>query len=474
MGIQGLTKLLNDECPNCIKEYDLNSLTGRKIAIDASMAMYQFLIAVRSGSEGVAATMLTNEAGEVTSHIQGMFNRTIKLLTSGLKPVYVFDGKPPTLKGGELAKRAAKRVKAETDWQDARENGTTEDVDKFSKRLVRVTTQHNEDCKTLLRLMGVPVVDASCEAEAQCAALARDGVVFGTGTEDMDALTFRTPKLIRRLTTNKNQPIMEVDYAGVLEGLGLTHEEFVDMCILCGCDYTDSIRGIGPKKALMLIKKHHSIEEILKHLDRSKHGIPADWIPGETPTPLAKPAAKKKKLVKKKAPEKEGEEEEGEGEGDSEGEKEAEGDKGEGAGEAKGDAGEEEAKEEPPAAPVVQEAVPADKIPMYKEARRLFLEPDVFPANTYDLKWTDPNVEELTTFLVEKMQFNAERVAAGIKKLKEARKKGGQTRMDTFFKSTAPPPGTKVGVKRPAEVKKGGKGGSAKKPRGGGAGKGKK
>lgn len=78
MGIQGLTKLLHDEAPDSIKEYDLDGLTGRKVAIDASMAMYQFLIAVRSGSEGVAQQMLTNEAGEVTSHIQGMFNRTIR------------------------------------------------------------------------------------------------------------------------------------------------------------------------------------------------------------------------------------------------------------------------------------------------------------------------------------------------------------------------------------------------------------
>jgi XPG N-terminal domain len=82
MGIHGLTKLLGDECPDCIKEFELDGLTGRKVAIDASMAMYQFLIAVRSGSDGVAAQMLTNEAGDVTSHIQGMFNRTIRCVRS--------------------------------------------------------------------------------------------------------------------------------------------------------------------------------------------------------------------------------------------------------------------------------------------------------------------------------------------------------------------------------------------------------
>eukprot|EP00636_Phaeomonas_parva_P001752 CAMPEP_0118870152 /NCGR_PEP_ID=MMETSP1163-20130328/13229_1 /TAXON_ID=124430 /ORGANISM="Phaeomonas parva, Strain CCMP2877" /LENGTH=114 /DNA_ID=CAMNT_0006805113 /DNA_START=21 /DNA_END=361 /DNA_ORIENTATION=- len=113
MGIKGLTKLLNDEAPGCIKEAELSNYTGRKVAIDASMALYQFLIAIRSGTEGYAAQVLTNEAGEVTSHIQGIFNRTIRMLTNGIKPVFVFDGKPPTMKSGELAKRQARRSEAE-------------------------------------------------------------------------------------------------------------------------------------------------------------------------------------------------------------------------------------------------------------------------------------------------------------------------------------------------------------------------
>lgn len=87
------------------------------------------------------ASMLTNEAGEVTSHIQGMFNRTIKMMTSGIKPVYVFDGKPPQMKGGELAKRMAKRAKAEADLASAKDAGDIDDVDKFSRRLVKVSRQ---------------------------------------------------------------------------------------------------------------------------------------------------------------------------------------------------------------------------------------------------------------------------------------------------------------------------------------------
>ena len=175
-------------------------------------------------------------------------------LASIFVQVYVFDGKPPQLKGGELAKRLAKRAKAEADLAAAKEAGQTDDIDRFSRRLVKCTRQHNEDCKTLLRLMGVPVVDAPCEAEAQCAELAKNGKVFGVATEDMDALTFA--KLLRKMTfSGAKQPIIEIDFQMVLTGLDLSYAQFVDLCILCGCDYTASIKGIGPKTALKLIKQ---------------------------------------------------------------------------------------------------------------------------------------------------------------------------------------------------------------------------
>ena len=150
------------------------------------MAIYQFLIAVRSGGPNHASAMLTNADGETTSHVQGMFNRTIRFLTEGIRPVYVFDGKPPNIKSGELMKRREKREKAQAELSKAKEDGNFEEQDKQSKRLVRAGTKENEDCKRLLRLMGVPVLEAPCEAEAQAAALAKEGAVYAAGTEDMD------------------------------------------------------------------------------------------------------------------------------------------------------------------------------------------------------------------------------------------------------------------------------------------------
>lgn len=274
MGIHGLSKVIGDHAPSGSKENEIKNYFGRKIAIDASMSIYQFLIAVRSDG-----SQLTNEAGEITSHLMGMFYRTIRMIENGIKPVYVFDGKPPLMKSGELAKRKEKREEAQKGLAQAEETGDAESMEKFSRRLVKVTPEHNNECKKLLKLMGIPYIEAPCEAEAQCAALVKSGKVYATGTEDMDALTFGSNVLLRHLTFSeaRKMPIREFYLDRVLTELELSHDEFIDLCILLGCDYCDSIKGIGPKRAVDLIKQYKSIEEIIKHIDTNKYILPEEW-----------------------------------------------------------------------------------------------------------------------------------------------------------------------------------------------------
>merc|ERR550537_1587036 len=261
-----------DAAPKAIQEKDgPQAFTGRLLAIDASMCLYQFMIMIRENHSG-SYQNLTNEAGEVTSHIIGMLTRTIKLMEAGIKPVFVFDGKPPELKLQELEGRRAKAAEAKANLQTALESGDQEQILKASKGTVRVTKEQNEQTKRLLRLMGVPVVEAPSEAEATCAALCRDGKVYGAATEDADCLTFGTKTLVRNLMAAESQKktILEVNLAVALEQLNVTMDQFIDFCILCGCDYCDTIKGVGPSTAIKQIIQHGSLEKVLENTEPDK------------------------------------------------------------------------------------------------------------------------------------------------------------------------------------------------------------
>lgn len=190
------------------------------------MSIYSFLIAVRSDGQ-----QLMNETGETTSHLMGLFYRTLRMVDNGIKPLYVFDGAPPKLKSGELAKRFQRKTEAHAAAEEAKETGTAEDVEKFSRRTVRVTREHNEECRRLLKLMGIPFIVAPTEAEAQCAVLARAGKVYAAASEDMDTLTFDTPILLRHLTFSeqRKEPIQEIHLDRALEGLGMERKQ-VSLC----------------------------------------------------------------------------------------------------------------------------------------------------------------------------------------------------------------------------------------------------
>eukprot|EP00403_Amphidinium_massartii_P027502 CAMPEP_0178403806 /NCGR_PEP_ID=MMETSP0689_2-20121128/17559_1 /TAXON_ID=160604 /ORGANISM="Amphidinium massartii, Strain CS-259" /LENGTH=441 /DNA_ID=CAMNT_0020024773 /DNA_START=1 /DNA_END=1322 /DNA_ORIENTATION=+ len=265
-------KFLQDNAAKSVREIrGPEAYTGRVIAIDASMCLYQFLIMIREGNSG-AYSNLTNEAGQVTSHIVGFLSRTIRLMEAGIKPVYVFDGKPPELKLGELQARRERREEAEKRLQEAREAGDDEEVLRNTKMTTKVTKEQNEQTKRLLRLMGVPVVEAPSEAEATCAALCRAGKVHAAATEDADCLTFGTRLLVRNLLAAEAQKkqIYEINLAVALEQLNISMEQFIDFCILCGCDYCDSIKGVGPSSAIKLVVQHGSLENIVAAMEPGK------------------------------------------------------------------------------------------------------------------------------------------------------------------------------------------------------------
>ncbi|KAH9480343.1 Elongation of fatty acids protein 2 [Psilocybe cubensis] len=434
MGIKGLTALLSQHAPNAIKEHEIKTLFGRKVAIDASMSIYQFLIAVRQRD----GEMLQNDAGETTSHLMGFFYRTIRIVENGIKPAYVFDGKPPEMKKGVLSQRFAKREEAKAEGEEAKETGTAEDLDRFSRRTVKVTREHNEECRRLLKLMGIPVVIAPSEAEAQCAELARGGKVYAAGSEDMDTLTFNAPILLRHLTFSeaKKQPISEINLQAALDGLEMNMDQFIDLCILLGCDYLEPIKGIGPKSALKLIKEHGSLKAVIKHL-REKSATKKAAEDSE-PEDAASDAEEAAPTSDVELPDKDSddedfkEKEEEKGTSDEEAPKKKKlaskakvvPSKGKGKGKGKGGI-----------------TVPDEWL--WEDAKKIFQKPDVLPADQVELEWKNPDVDGLVDFLVKEKGFNEDRVRKGAEKLTKFLNSKQQGRLDGFFtvkpKEKAPP-----------------------------------
>jgi flap endonuclease-1 len=268
MGVTELGKLIGREARREIK---LESLAGRCIALDAYNAMYQFLASIRQPD----GTPLMDRRGRVTSHLSGLFYRTINLLEAGIKPVYVFDGKPPEFKLAEIEGRRRTKERALLEALKAVREGRRDEAAKYFKRVMFLTSEMVEDAKRLLTYMGVPWVQAPSEGEAQAAYMARRGVCWAAGSQDYDSLLFGAPRLVRNLAVTQRRrvggklvevspEVIELD--AVLKSLRLrSREQLIDLAILLGTDYNpDGVPGIGPQKALKLVQEFGSLERLLE------------------------------------------------------------------------------------------------------------------------------------------------------------------------------------------------------------------
>lgn len=264
MGIKNLNKFLN-EFPNLVKKVKINEVKGKKIAIDISIILYQVVIAIRnSGAD------LKNKQGEITSHILGLFNKTIILIKKGIIPIYVFDGKPPSLKNKILLARTMVKKRAMKKLQEVK---SPNERIKYFKRIVSITKKQMDQCRELLDYMGIPYIDAPEEADSQCAYLAKKGYVDGVLTEDMDILTFGAHKIYRHLASYKKES-KEISLHNILDKLNLTYEQFVEFCILMGCDYCEGLTDVKPNIIYKYYLEHLNIPDTLESLQNVGYKIP--------------------------------------------------------------------------------------------------------------------------------------------------------------------------------------------------------
>lgn len=255
---------------------ELSDLSHKVIAIDAYNILYQFLSIIRQRD----GTPLTDSHGNITSHLSGILYRITNLVESGIKPVFVFDGKPPEMKLQTLGKRKEVRENARVKWDNAKEKGLAEEAFKYAQASSKVNADIVNDAKHLLELMGIPYVQAPSEGEAQAAYMVQKGDADLVGSQDYDAMLFGAPDVVRNLTiTGKRKVPRKNIYVDVkpevinldesLQALGVEREQLIDIAICVGTDYNSGIDGIGPKKAIKLIKKHDNIEVALDDIDKT-------------------------------------------------------------------------------------------------------------------------------------------------------------------------------------------------------------
>ncbi len=307
MGVD-LSPLIEDSLK---QEIQLDNLNGKKLSIDAYNALYQFLTTIR-GEDG---SPLMDSQGRITSHLSGLFYRTVNFIEKGLKVVYVFDGKSPELKAKEIEERRKVREEALKMYEEARAQGNEELMKKYATRAAFLKSYMVEDSKKLLELMGVPWVDAPSEGEAQAAYMALRGVTWGSVSQDYDSLLFGSPRLVRNLTVSGKRKLPNKDiyveiYPEIIETekilkfYEITREQLVDIGILIGTDFNMGIKGIGPKTALKLIKKYGRIENI-KEIDHLSEFLPQDVL-SEVRKIFLEPQVKDVQQLEWKQPDEEG------------------------------------------------------------------------------------------------------------------------------------------------------------------------
>ncbi len=261
------------------RQITFEELYGKKIAVDASNTLFQFLSSIRQPD----GTPLMDSQGRITSHLMGIWSRFSNLLQKNVQIAVVFDGKPPALKFQEQQARRERKEVAKEKYERAKEKENQAEMAKYAKQLSFLNKELLEESKQLIDAMGIPVIQAPSESDAQMVYMNKKDDVYACGSSDFDCLVHGGPRLIPNLTASQRKKLPSGEYKKVdlevielnltLKTLGITQEQLICLAILSGTDYnTGGMKGIGPKKALKLIKERKTPEKIFEGLD-----VGGDW-----------------------------------------------------------------------------------------------------------------------------------------------------------------------------------------------------
>ncbi len=252
------------------KETSIDKLKGKTLVVDSYNLLYQFITTIR-GRDG---SLLMDSNGNVTSHLVGIFSRITKMMQKEIKFVFVFDGDPPKLKQKERERRKEIKIDAEKKYQDAVQEENVEDMKKYAARTSRLTQEMIQGAKQLIDALGMPIIDAPSEGEAQAAYMVKKQDADYCVSQDFDTILFGCPYLLRNLSIAGKRKGKGLSYTSIspeiinlsenLNNLGIDQKQLISLGMLVGTDYNkEGINGIGPKNALKLVKEYGSDFESL-------------------------------------------------------------------------------------------------------------------------------------------------------------------------------------------------------------------
>lgn len=265
MGIKELGSFLEKNCPSAIYEIRFNEKKNTIVSIDTSLFMYKF--------------KYSNGENFLVKFIE-MINR---FKVNKITPIFVFDGEPPTEKSETIENRKEKKNEYKTQLQELNQKKDSIDdvneiksindqIKKLNKKIIYVTKENINQLKYLLNILNIPYIHENMEADLINSKLSSSGIIDMVISEDMDHLTSGTKYLIRNFNINNNVATC-YDLESIKTHLNLSHEKFINLCILFGCDYLKRIRGMGTVSSFNIIKniETNNVEDILTKIKATKN-----------------------------------------------------------------------------------------------------------------------------------------------------------------------------------------------------------
>lgn len=266
------------------KEITFSDLMGKTIAVDAFNAIYQFLTTIRQPD----GTPLKDSKENVTSHLSGLFYRNMSLILENIKLIYVFDGEAPKLKEKTREKRLEVKEEMHEKYEKAVKEKDISAMGKYARADTKLDEKKIKESKNLLEAMGIAVLQAPGEGEAQASFLAKENYAYSVSSQDYDCLMFGSPKLIQNLSLSRKRKTISgfkevfpqlINLKDVLKELKINQEQLICLGILCGTDYNQGgVKGLGPKKSLKIVQEYKTKERIFQEIgNNEKYEINFEW-----------------------------------------------------------------------------------------------------------------------------------------------------------------------------------------------------